>query len=116
MNMTENLPDLPHDPTLKVFVILSSLSWLAFGFSGFQSWKRRSTEERLWGLAPLLFAVATFLVARASMPWLHRTLSILVLGLAARNGVRMVGRDRWAPILGATLWVASLVLARIMFG
>ena len=47
---------------------------------------------------------------------LHRTLSILVLAIAVRNGLRMSGSDRWAPAFGALLWLASLILARLMFG
>ena len=66
--MTENIPDLPSDPMLKVFVILSSLGWLAFAFSAFQGWGRRSKEQRIWGGAPVLFAFATFVAARASVP------------------------------------------------
>ena len=114
--MTENIPDLPSDPMLKVFVILSSLGWLAFAFSAFQGWGRRSKEQRIWGLAPVLVAFATFVAARASVPMLHRTLSILVLAIAVRNGLRMSGSDRWAPAFGALLWLASLILARLMFG
>ena len=114
--MTENLPALPSDPTLKTFVVLSSLGLIAFTFSAFQGWKRRSREQRLWGLSPLVFSFATFVVARASIPMLHRTLSILVLAVAIRNVLRMTGRDRWAPAVGALLWLSSLILARMMFG
>jgi hypothetical protein len=46
---------------------------------------------------------------------LHRTLSVVVLAVAARNVLRMGGRERWAPAVGVTLWVMSLILARVMF-
>ena len=114
--MTENLPALPSDPTLKTFVVLSSLGLVAFTVSAFQGWKRRSNAQRVWAVLPLLFAVATFVAARGSIPMLHRTLSILVLAVAARNALRMAGRDRWAPALGVILWLSSLILARVMFG
>lgn len=114
--MTGKLPALPTDPILKTFVVMSSLGLIAFAISAFQGWADRSKPERLWALAPLVFALATILAARGSSPMLHRSLSILVLAVAARNVFRMTGRSRWAPILGVALWGASLILARVMFG
>ena len=70
--MTENIPALPTDPMLKVFVILSSLGWLAFAFSALQGWRNRSREQRIWGVAPVLFALATFVAARAGVPTSRR--------------------------------------------
>jgi hypothetical protein len=114
--MTGKLPALPTDPTLKTFVVMSSLGLIAFAISALRGWGERSAQERLWAFAPLVFAIATIFAARGSSPMLHRTLSILVLAVATRNVFRMQGRTRWAPAIGAGLWGASLILARVMFG
>jgi hypothetical protein len=113
--MTGKLPALPTDPTLKTFVVMSSMALVAFAISALQGWRERSAEQRLWAITPLVFAIATIVAARGASPMLHRTLSVVVLAVAARNVLRMGGRERWAPAVGVTLWVMSLILARVMF-
>ncbi len=114
--MTGKLPALPTDPTLKVFVVMSSLGLIAFTISAFQSWRKRSTQERLWAFAPLVIAIGTILAARGASSTVHRALSVLVLVVASRNVFRMSGSQRWAPAVGGALWLTSLILARVMFG
>lgn len=113
--MTQNLPSLPTDPELKVLVVFSTMALVFFAISGFRKWRDRSPVERSWLLAPLLLALVAMVAGRVD-PEIHRALSVLIMGVTLRNTYRARGSTRWLCGIGATLWIASLVVARMIFG
>jgi hypothetical protein len=112
--MTENLPSLPTDPLLKVFVISASLGLVSFALAAFLKWRDHLRLERPWLLAPLVLA-ALAIVAGRSHADLHRSLSVLILAVGLRNVWRMEGHKRWLSALASTLWLTSMALARHLF-